>query len=185
VGAGRGGWRKTVGGGRLEELFERIKSEGGTRESLLFLCIGTDRSSGDAFGPLTGTLLSEAGFTRVIGTLERPCDADTWNSRMAELEACRRNGNCVVVALDACLGTAFITGMFVISDGPLEAGRSMKRGFVPVGDYSIAAVVNENRANPYSVLQNTPLSRVLSMSRQVVAAALQVFGPDGAGEAIR
>lgn len=31
-------------------------------EQLTFLCIGTDRSTGDALGPLTGSRLLEYGF---------------------------------------------------------------------------------------------------------------------------
>jgi putative sporulation protein YyaC len=178
--AGRSGWRKTAGAGGLKDLFERIKQAGGTRDGLLFLCIGTDRSSGDAFGPLTGTLLREAGFECVIGTLEKPCDADTWAERIAEMERVQAEGNKRVVAIDACLGTALTTGMFVVSEGPIEAGRSLKLGLQPVGAYSIAAIVNENRANPYTVLQTTPLSRVLLMARQVVGAVSEAF--PGGGE---
>lgn len=177
--AGRSGWRKTAGAGGLKELFERIKQAGGTRDGLLFLCIGTDRSSGDAFGPLTGTLLREAGFDCVVGTLDRPCDADTWAERTAAMERLRADGNKLVVALDACLGTALTTGMFTVSEGPIEAGRSLKLGLQPVGAYSIAAIVNENRANPYTVLQTTPLNRVLQMARQVVRAAVEAFPGEG------
>lgn len=169
------GWRNTVKGEAVRELFERMNKEGITRDQLLFLCIGTDRSSGDSFGPLTGTLLKEAGFDGVIGDLERPCDAETWGERMKELERLCASGKRMVVALDAGLGTEHNSGMFVIRRGPLEAGRSMKLGLPPVGMYSIAAIVNSNRANPYTVLQTTPLGRVLTMSRQVVAAALEVF----------
>lgn len=41
---------------------------------LLFCCIGTDRSTGDALGPLTGSLLTGLpSFPfEVVGTLEKP-----------------------------------------------------------------------------------------------------------------
>lgn len=174
---GKGGWRKTVKGASVRELFERIKSTGASRDSLLFVCIGTDRSSGDALGPLTGTLLVESGFSSVIGTLEQPCDAESWEKRMEELRQAMESGERVLIALDACLGTVHTTGMFVIRQGPLEAGRSMKLGLPPIGMYSIAGVVNENRANPYTVLQTTPLSRVLTMARQVASAFAEVYPP--------
>ncbi|WP_276322275.1 DUF1256 domain-containing protein [Cohnella luojiensis] len=47
-----------------------------SKDELTFLCIGTDRSTGDSLGPWVGTMLEEKGFTRVIGTLREPCDAD-------------------------------------------------------------------------------------------------------------
>jgi hypothetical protein len=102
-GAGSG-WRKTAGGSKLTELFRRIRTSGVTREQLVFLCIGTDRSSGDAFGPLTGTLLQEAGFAHVVGTLDRPCDGDTWGERILELEALLAAPGSKLVAVDACRG---------------------------------------------------------------------------------
>lgn len=177
-GAGSG-WRKTAGGAKLPELFRRIREAGVTRERLVFLCIGTDRSSGDAFGPLTGTLLQEAGFGLVVGTLEKPCDGDTWSRCIRELEELRRPEGCTVIAVDACLGSAASTGLFAMRAGPLVPGASLHRELPPVGDYSIGGIVCENRAHPYSALQTAPLGRVLPMARQVVQAALEVFPPEG------
>lgn len=147
--------------------------DGVTRDRLTFLCIGTDRSSGDTLGPLTGTLLKEAGYTRVIGSLEAPCDSDTWTERMADLERLAAGGP--VLAIDACLGQPQSVGLFQISAGPLEAGRSLKRGLPPAGDYSIAAVVDTLRDNPVRVLERTPFSRVWTMSRRLAAEIGKAF----------
>ncbi|MDF2935098.1 MAG: sporulation protein YyaC [Paenibacillaceae bacterium] len=170
------GWRKTAGGTKLPELFQRIRELGVKREQLVFLCIGTDRSSGDAFGPLTGTLLQEAGFGLVVGTLAHPCDGDTWGERILELEAMLTPpAGRVVVSVDACLGNAASLGLFLMKAGPLTPGTSLRRGLPPVGDYSIGGIVCENRAHPYTALQTAPLGRVLPMARQVVQAALEIF----------
>lgn len=163
---------KTVGGNRLAELFERMKTDGVTAERLVFLCIGTDCSSGDSLGPLTGTLLQEAGFPFVVGTLERPCDAETWKECVGEIPS-----GCAVVAVDACLGQASSVGLFQIGNRPLEARSSLGLPLSPMGDYSIAAIVNGASGNPYRVLQMTPLGRVLAMARQIVSAALISFPP--------
>lgn len=52
----------------LEGMQEKRKTE------ILFLCIGTDRSTGDSLGPLIGYKLKENGMrnARVLGTLEEP-----------------------------------------------------------------------------------------------------------------
>ena len=52
----------------LEGMQEKRKTE------ILFLCIGTDRSTGDSLGPLIGYKLKEKGMrnARVLGTLEEP-----------------------------------------------------------------------------------------------------------------
>jgi hypothetical protein len=46
-----------------------------------YLCIGSDLSTGDCFGPLTGTLLKRTGFQNVVGTLDATVHAKN-------LEAC-------------------------------------------------------------------------------------------------
>lgn len=170
---GGGYWKKTAGADKLPELLERMAADGVTAETLTFLCIGSDRSGGDALGPLTGTLLVERGYSRVVGTLHAPCDAETWTVRLEELERVGAGGP--VLAVDACLGHPHSVGLFQLAAGPLEAGRSMRRGFAPVGDYSVAAIVNAVRDNPVRVLETTPLSRVWTMSRQLVAAVERVF----------
>lgn len=174
--SGRRSYRKTVKASRLVELFRLIREEGAAQQAdrLLFVCIGTDRSSGDALGPLTGTLLQEAGFPHVIGTLERPCDADTMPS-VAELQQLA-DGR-VIVAIDAGLGQAASVGRFQIANQPLLPGQAVRGRFGPIGDYSIAAIVEENRAHPVRVLETTPLGRVLHMARAIVQGAAEVFPP--------
>ena len=55
----------------LEELDRKEKV------GVMFLCIGTDRSTGDSLGPLVGHKLRARKLRRaaVIGTLERPVHA--------------------------------------------------------------------------------------------------------------
>lgn len=64
---------------------------------VVFLCIGTDRSTGDSLGPLVGTYLSDLGYN-VIGTIDEPCHAMNLSDRLEET-----NG-LVVIAVDASLG---------------------------------------------------------------------------------
>lgn len=135
------------------------------KSELTFLCIGTDRSTGDSLGPWVGTMLTDKGFDRVIGTLEKPCDAD----RLPEVITSLRPGE-IVVAIDACLGRPENVGRFVVSEGPLQPAKSVGRAFAPVGAYSIAAIVNANGPKPYWTLQTTSLHHVLRMARQIVDA---------------
>lgn len=134
-------------------------------KQLGFLCIGTDCSSGDAFGPLTGTLLAEAGYANVVGTLERPCDATNLQARLQELREGLR-----IVAIDACLGKQGSAGMFLVCGGGAEPGVSLGLNLPTVGDCAVLGIVGDHTANPYRVLQTASLHRVLTMSRQLVAA---------------
>ena len=56
-------------------LMNEMRASG--RRQMVFLCIGTDRSTGDSLGPLIGSRLEAEGIgdVVVIGTLEHPVHA--------------------------------------------------------------------------------------------------------------
>ncbi|MCM3087571.1 spore protease YyaC [Bhargavaea ginsengi] len=134
-----------------------------------FVCIGTDRSTGDAYGPLTGTALTDPGSFRhpVLGTLDMPVHALNLQ-RIAETE-----GDVFTVAIDACLGRAEHIGQIVIEDRPLFPGRAVGKTLPPIGDLSIKGVVNAAAPNSQEVLQNTRLHLPFMMSR-VTARAISL-----------
>ncbi|WP_027085679.1 spore protease YyaC [Cohnella panacarvi] len=138
-------------------------------EQLTFVCIGTDRSTGDSLGPLVGTMLEESGFRRVIGTLREPCDADRL-PQMADRFAREAEEGRTLVAIDACLGRPEGVGAYLVSSGPLVPAQSVGRTFPPIGAYSIAAIVNENGPKPYWTLQTTSLYRVIGMAKDIADA---------------
>ncbi|MFC5704375.1 spore protease YyaC [Cohnella faecalis] len=139
---------------------------------LTFLCIGTDRSSGDCLGPLVGTMLEERGVTNVIGTLKEPCDADKLPSVAAALPLGRP-----VVAIDACLGRTETIGLYVVAEGPLEPAKSVGKRLPSVGAYSIAAIVNSYGPKPYASLQSTSLYRVMNMAHDITDAIIRHLRP--------
>lgn len=154
----------------FRELFAEIAARYRPDE-LLFLCIGTDRSSGDAFGPLVGSQLKKAGFPHVVGTLEEPCDATNLEKRVSALPK-----ELNIVAVDACLGKPGSVGKILAARTALIPAGSMKGSFAPVGDYSLAAVVNIHGPKPYQALQTASLRLVLRLVEQTVEAAQQSFG---------
>ncbi|MFC4304245.1 spore protease YyaC [Cohnella boryungensis] len=154
----------------LTFLKDIVSSHAG--EQLLFLCIGTDRSTGDSLGPWVGTLLEERGLDGVIGTLRNPCDANTLAKIVRELPE-----KAVVVAIDACLGRAENIGTFLVRRGPLVPARSVNRSFGPVGAYSIAGIVNANSLKPYWTLQSTSLYQVMEMAREIANAIIGAMNP--------
>ncbi|WP_199616090.1 spore protease YyaC [Paenibacillus alkalitolerans] len=167
-------WCETVDQAGLRLFLRQLKEQIGDR-SVTFLCIGTDRSSGDALGPLVGTGLRKAGFQRVIGTLDAPCDANTLPARLLELESGPLSGG-IVIAVDAGLGRAESIGKYQISDGPVMPGASLGRNLPGVGDYGIAGIVNTAGVRKYAILQTTSLHRVIGMADEIVAAVREAFG---------
>jgi putative sporulation protein YyaC len=155
------GMRKGVHRDQLVLFFKDIFQRHNLDE-ITFLCIGTDRSTGDALGPMTGTLLEEQGLPHVIGTLAAPCDADTLEKRLAHIPAQH-----TIIARDACLGPKDAAGTYYVSGAPLRPAESVGGKLPPVGQYSLAAVVNANGPRPYSILQMTSLYLVMNMAQTI------------------
>ncbi|WP_274365440.1 spore protease YyaC [Paenibacillus thermotolerans] len=167
---------ETVDGAGLRRFLHDVKMGIGA-QPVTFLCIGTDRSSGDALGPLVGTSLRKAGFVRVIGTLEEPCDANTLPAFLSALQAVPDDSRGVVIAVDAGLGRAESVGKYQVSAGPVLPGASLGRELPGVGDYGIAGIVNTaGPRNKFAVLQTTSLHRVMGMAEQIVSAVSEIFG---------
>ncbi|MGZ9587293.1 spore protease YyaC [Paenibacillus marinisediminis] len=139
-------------------------------DRLVFVCIGTDRSTGDALGPLVGSALVRRGITEVIGTLEAPCDASNLERRIADIPEDR-----IIIAVDACLGHPSTVGDYLIHDQPLIPAQSVGTELPAVGHYSIAAVVNMNSPKPYWTLQTTSLYAVMRQADKVAEAIVRCF----------
>lgn len=141
-------------------------------DGLVVVCIGTDRSIGDALGPLVGTYLQEAGgkgYT-VFGTVDNPVHASNLADTLSWIERNYRRPQ--VVALDACLGRTESIGMLTVGSGSVRPGAGVNKSLPPVGDLHVTGVVNVGGFMEYFVLQNTRLSLVMRMAR-VAAAGLQ------------
>ncbi|WPP40748.1 spore protease YyaC [Paenibacillus hunanensis] len=165
--------RRNVNMDGMVQFFRMIHSRHALDE-LAFVCIGTDRSTGDALGPLTGSGLEAYGIPSVIGTLEQPCDAHNLHIRIPQIPAHR-----TVIAIDACLGQQRSVGLYSIGEEPLFPALSVGGQFPGVGTYSIAAIVNENGPKPYWTLQTTSLRQVMRMSDDIVQAAVRGLGLRG------
>ncbi|TVY06859.1 spore protease YyaC [Paenibacillus cremeus] len=167
-------FRKKIKAAELSEFLQMIHSRGVRTSDLLFLCIGTDRSTGDALGPLVGTMLEEAGYPDVVGTLAHPFDASNMRERLAALPAGKK-----VIAIDACLGQSASLAWYQVSNRPIEPGKSVGKQLPLVGDYSIAGIVNVDAGQKYAILQSTSLYRVMKMAGEIVGAIKSVFPRDG------
>ncbi|MCG0238444.1 MAG: spore protease YyaC [Firmicutes bacterium] len=141
-------------------------------DEIVVVCIGTDRSIGDALGPLVGSLLLEQGPApfRVLGTLEEPVHAGNLGEVVARLEGEYRRP--LVVGVDACLGRSESVGYVTVGRGPVRPGAGVNKSLPPVGQVAVTGVVNVGGFMEYFVLQNTRLNLVMRMAR-VVAAGLR------------
>lgn len=155
------------------ERFGRDAGRGA--DGLVLVCVGTDRSIGDALGPLVGSLIAEAGPWpfHLWGTLEQPVHAGNLTEVLAQIG--RQFRRPLTVAVDACLGRAESIGYVTVGAGALRPGAGVNKDLPAVGQVFVTGVVNVAGFMEYFVLQNTRLSLVMRMAKVVargVAAGL-------------
>lgn len=141
-------------------------------DGMVVLCIGTDRSIGDALGPLVGSHLEGAVPERVtvLGTLDKPVHAGNLAETLDWVGRSFRRP--FVLAVDACLGRSESVGVLSVGAGSLRPGAGVSKVLPAAGDLYLTGVVNVGGFMEYFVLQNTRLSLVMRMAR-VAASGLQ------------
>lgn len=151
----------------LKTYFHEVSPD----RELIFVCIGTDRSTGDALGPLVGSQLKKYHIPglHLYGTLDRPVHAMNLEDTIREIH--ESFPNAFVVGIDACLGLTSSVGFIQLGEGPLKPGAGVKKELPVVGDIHITGVVNVGGFMEYFVLQNTRLHLVISMA-EVIAKGI-------------
>ena len=131
---------------------------------LVFLCIGTDRVTGDCLGPYVGHRLSSLCLPGiyVYGTLVQPVHA--LNLCDTRREILSRHPDSLIIAVDASLGQKKHLGYVTIADGALYPGAAVQKELSPVGDIHITGIVNIAGVLEQLTLQTTRLSTVISLA---------------------
>lgn len=150
--------------------------------SILCICIGTDRSTGDALGPIVGQHLAAASLPnlKVMGTIESPVHASNLYETLRELDR-YPHGSCTI-AVDACLGKSENVGSITVGRGPLRPGAGVNKNLPSVGDIYVTGTVNVGGIMEYLVLQNTRLSLVMKMAQTIASGLCRSFQHTGLGD---
>lgn len=137
------------------------------RRDLVVVCIGTDRSTGDALGPLTGTTLEKRPLNNlfVYGTLHYPIHALNLEQELDDIY--QRHHNPFIIAVDACLGRAKSVGDIIAGYGSIKPGAAVNKQLPDVGDMYLTGVINVSGFLEYTVLQSTRLSLVVDMANTI------------------
>jgi putative sporulation protein YyaC len=137
------------------------------QQEIVIVCVGTDRSTGDALGPLVGTQLSKKPSRNfsLFGTLEEPVHAMNLQETMQSIQD--RFQDPFIIAVDACLGQITSVGCIQVGNGPVKPGAGVNKDLPPVGNIHITGIVNVGGFMEYFVLQNTRLSLVMKMSELI------------------
>lgn len=148
---------------RLHQMIEEEKTRQG-KKGVVFLCIGTDRSTGDSLGPLIGYKLRDmkTSSAAVFGTLERPVHAMNLEEYARVIKNCYHD--CLVVAVDASVGNREHVGYLTLGKGALRPGLGVSKELGAVGDIFITGIVGGCSSYDPLMLQSVRLSVVMRMA---------------------
>src|SRR5690625_390848 len=140
-----------------------------TPREYVVVCIGTDRSTGDSLGPLTGTFLTKLKpkHMTIYGHLHEPVHAKNLQDSIHHINNIHHRP--FIIAIDACLGRKNSVGQIMTGAGPLIPGAALNKELPEVGDIFITGVVNVSGFMEYTVLQSTRLSIVVDMANQIAS----------------
>lgn len=140
--------------------------------SIIFLCIGTDRITGDTYGPLVGHNLKSlyktfGGYSnvKVIGDLETQISNFNITKQIEKIyidfeKPC-------IIAIDSAVSKKKQVGSIVVEDKGMYVGKAMNKKDYLVGDVSIKGVVSKDFKFPkynFNLLQNIPLGMIMKMA---------------------
>ncbi len=151
----------------LYSFLQPIISE---KRPIIFLCIGTDRSTGDSLGPLVGYKLKNKINDNfyIYGSLENPVHAQNLCQTINRINNCFNNP--YIIAIDSCLGSVQNVGKVFIEEKPLSPGLAVNKDLPQVGNMSITGIVNISGNLEFMVLQNTRLYTVMSLADSISKA---------------
>lgn len=152
-----------VFGSQLSCLIEEVKARTG-KDGVIYLCIGSDRSTGDSLGPLVGHQLCRLApeDDLVLGTLRRPVHAVNLKATMDLIRRCY--SNYLVVAVDASVGSADRVGGITLGLGSIRPGLGVCKKLQAVGDIYITGVVHGGSHLEPELLQSTRLALVMELA---------------------
>lgn len=147
---------------QLAKLINQVKIET-DKEDVLFLCIGSDRSTGDSLGPLVGHMLSkQESNLNIIGTLTMPVHAINLSDILKRIR--KDYADCIVIAIDASIGRREHVAQITLSKGPIFPGLGVNKKLESVGDIAITGIVGSGKRMEPLLLQNARLSLIMELA---------------------
>lgn len=145
-------------------LAELIHSLDKTNNDIVFLCIGSDRATGDSLGPIIGYKLSELKYKNytIYGTLEEPVHAKNLKETIIKIKHSHKDP--LIIAIDASVGNSDHVGFITLGEGPLKPGAGVSKDLPAVGDLFITGIVNFSGILDSMLLQTTRLNVVMKLA---------------------
>lgn len=138
---------------------------------IAILCIGTDKMTGDSFGPLVGTMLIKMledyniYNVNIYGNLERNLNYINIEDELIRVK--NENKNACIIVVDAALSQKENIGKIILTNKNVSLGQGLKKEKLEIGNIGIKAVVGKDYKIPkynFKVLQNISLNVVMKLA---------------------
>ena len=158
------------------EFYREIKENTKSLSNMIFMCIGTDRITGDCFGPIVGEKLKKFNNISVYGSLEDPIAQSNLKNKLDEIYF--KYSNPFIVVVDAALSKEEHVGKIFVMNNSLKLGKGLGKNIAQIGNVSIKGVVGKkekSKKKNMQVLQNTSLNRVMNLADIVSNGIVEVL----------
>lgn len=157
--------------GQLAKIYQTYPKKYG-RLPIRFLCIGSDRVTGDSLGPLIGYKLKKyLPSNLIIGSLADPVHALNLSQTLDALG----KEPVFLVAVDAALGEPEHIGCITVSKGSMQPGLGVSKHLPKVGEISVTGIVGSIYSPESSVLQDARLSLVMDLADSITLGLLRFY----------
>lgn len=155
----------------VQDLQSAINAVQKPYNKIIFFCIGTDRSTGDSYGPLVGHMLKQKlnnPNVEIYGTLHNPVHAINIEENLNTIDT----ENNLVIAIDAALGDKEEIGEIKIKKY-VRPGKGVGKKLPNVGDIGIIAIVNGE--DLLDLINSIRLSLVYDLALEIVGAISEII----------
>lgn len=153
-----------------DSLEKLIRKKYTKDKKLIFLCIGTDRATGDSLGPVLGYKLSRLSMPEaaIYGNLSQPVHAQNLSATLEQIHA--EHSRPFIVAIDASLGRKEQIGYISLKTEGIYPGQGVNKKLPKTGDISITGIVNTDTSLNQLLLQTTRLNTVVQLADFICSA---------------
>ena len=146
--------------------------------NIIFLCIGTDKIIGDAFGPIVGqklkNVMGNLKNVKIIGDLETPIIYQ--DIEKIEREVYKSYEKPYIICIDAALSKTITNGQIILEKNSMRIGSVLGKKEKEIGNLSIKGVVaqkGKNYKENFIALTKVPIKRLNMMTNEVVSGIQQ------------
>ena len=144
---------------------------------LLFLCIGSEKISGDCIGPIVGTLLKEKYKIPypVFGTEENSVNGKNVSEYVRLIKEYFPAHK--IIAVDAAVGEEKDLWTLKYRVGGVRAGGAINADSEYVGEVGILAVVGRKKGDVLENLLAAPYLKVNEFAERIARTIVKTFAP--------